>query len=300
MALISETSVEDERPMYGTTRIRFDRDLDTLLISHCEMTEDEEPYAPEYLREHAFYIQNLHNGPHALSMVPKINITLDIGVLVGPRFVGNRWAKWLTARPYSECLAQHGHFTVKLANTVISTTNTEIRSSGLFGMFGEERNVLIDIKDTAKIDQYESYFAQLKSAGGSCSDGYNYFPEQPANHILSTIGAARYGSEYGAPAESDGVSIEDDDDSSALSTVSSSIAKEDGAMALYLIKQAWLEANHCFEPAEDPLLPWTGDDMFRRWNDGHHVAKHWLSKLPTFSFVVMYTVTERKGMICEC
>ncbi|KAG6361245.1 hypothetical protein INS49_009469 [Diaporthe citri] len=291
-----EQSSEVEELLRGTTRIRFDPDLDTLFVNYCGMTADEEPYAGEDQLEHAIYLQELENGPHALSMMPKVNIMVDMCGLVGPR--RSSWAKWLTARPYSDCLAQHGHCTVMLANTVFSTTSTEIRLSGLFGMFGEERNVLIDIKDTSKIDQYESYIDQLESAGGSCSDGWNYFPEKAPRMVLS-IGAGRYGSGYGAPAESDGVRIEDGEEARALSIVNSSIAEEDGAMALHLIKQSWLEANHCFEPAEEPVLPWTGGEMFRKWNEEHHVAKHWLSKLPTFSFVVMYTVTESKGMVCD-
>lgn len=290
-------SDEREEHLYGTTRIRFNPDLDTLFANCCGMTDDEEPYAGDYLLENVKYLQDLKNGPHALSMMPKVNVMLDMGTLVGPR--GSSWAKWLTARPTSDCLAQHSHCTIMLANTVFWTTSTDIRSSELFGMFGEERNVLIDIKDTAKIDQYERYLDQLESVVGGCSDGWNYFPEdEPAHHTVAHIGAGRYGTEYGDLAESGRARTEAGEDSRALSRVHSRIAEEDGAMALYLIKQAWLEANHCFEPAEKPLLPWTGDGMFRKWDDNHHVAKRWLSKLPTFSFVVMYTVTERKGLVC--
>lgn len=295
MAFTNIISDEEEEILYETTRIRFDPDLDTLFVNYTGMPDDQEPYAGEDQLEDEIYLQNLHNGPYALSMMPKVNIVLDMQILVSPR-PGIRWAKYLSARPYSDCVAQHGHCTVKLANTVFSTTSAEIRSSGLFGMFGEERNVVIDIKDTAKIDEYESYIDQLESAGGNCSDASNYFPENnSANQILSNIGAGRYGSEYGALGESDGARIEDGEDTRALSTVHSSIAEEDSATALRLIKQSWLEANHCFEPAEDPRLPWTGDEKFRKWDDEHHVAKHWLSKLPTFSFVVMYMVTEKQG-----
>lgn len=298
VAFISIIAVEEEQFLRGTTRICFDPDLDTLFVNYCGITEDEEPYADEDQLEHQAYLQNLHNGPHALSMMPKVNIMLDMQALVG-LVPGSLWVKYLMARPYSDCVAQHGHCTIKLANTVFSTTSTEIRSSGLFGMFGEERNVLIDIKDTAKIDRYESYIDQLESAGGNCSDGWNYFPKNKSANRLWAIGAGLYGSEYGALAESDGARSEDGEDARALSTVHSSRAEEDGATALHLIKQSWLEANHCFEPAEDPLLAWTGDEKFRKWDDEHHVAKHWLSKLPTFSFVVMYTATERKGMLCN-
>ncbi|KAI7779940.1 hypothetical protein LA080_000152 [Diaporthe eres] len=281
-----------------TAIIRFDPDLDTLFVNFRGLTDDEEPEVEDLEREREIHLQNLHNGPYALAMMPKVNIMLGMVGLVGPRRRVSQ-TRWLTTRPYSDCLARHGHCTVKLATTSFSTTSTEIRSSGLFGMFGEERHILIDIKDTAKIDQYESYVDQLESAGGTRSRGWNYFPENEPAHCILSAGAGRYGTRYEARTKSDAVYVEDYEDARALSTVSSSIAEEDGTMALYLIKQAWLEANHCFEPAEDPLLPWTGDERFRKWDDEHHVAKHWLSKLPTFSFVVMYMVTERKDTVSD-
>lgn len=55
---------------------------------------------------------------------------------------------------------------------------------------------------------------------------------------------------------------------------------------------SWLQANKCFEPAHSPLVPWTGKVHERKWDDENTVVKHWLSKLPTFSFVVMFQVTE--------
>lgn len=283
---------------WGTVRIRFNPDLDTLFVNYRGLANDEEPEVDDLERES--YLQDLHNGPYALAMMPNVNIMLHLSSLVGPRQRGSlSKIRWLTTRPCSDCLVQHDHCTVRLATTMFSATSTEIRSSGLFGMFGEERHVVIDIKDTAKIDQYESYVDQLESAGGTRSHGWNYFPENEPAHFSLSAGAGRYRTRYETRAKPAGIYIEGGEDARALSMVSSSIAEEDGAMALYLIKQAWLEANHCFEPAEEPLLPWTGDEMFRKWDDEHHVAKHWLSKLPTFSFVVIYMVTERKDTVSD-
>lgn len=291
-------SVQWMEYLYTTTRIRFDPVLDTLLVNYSGATSDDDPV--EGHLEHETYLEGLRDGPYALAMSPKVNIVLDMDQLVGPRRDDTLVSdiRWLTTRPYSDCLTQRSHCTIRLATTKLTTTSQEIRSSGLFGMFGEERNVLIDIKDTAKIDRYEDYVYQLfprvrQNFTRSC----NYFPEAPGDEPLSgdlaCIGAGRYGTDYGAD---EGVRTDDwhtrDDDSEEPPTVFSTLAEKDAANAHALIKQTWLESHHCFEPADKPALPWTGNTKYRKWDDEHHVAKHWLSKLPTFSFVVMYTVSE--------
>lgn len=290
----------------GTTKILFNSKLDTLLVNYSGMTSDDD--ADDDVLDHERYLQGLTNGPYALAMKPEVNIVLDMEYVVGPRRIDSlSETKWLTTRPYSDCLTQHSHCTVKLATTVISTTSQKIRSSGLFGMFGEERSVLIDIKDTAKLEQYESYIDQLESeTGRALSHGWNYLPEgAPRVHPLAGVGAGRYGTRYGSDAravlddwrvqddyDSEDDNAGDDEDDEAPPTIFRSVAEKDGAIALTLIMQAWLEAHGCFEPADDPLVPWTGDVQFRKWDNEHHVAKYWLSKLPNFSFVVMYMVTE--------
>lgn len=293
----------------GTTKIRFNPKLDTLLVNYSGMTSDDD--ADDDVLDHEEYLQGLTNGPYALAMKPEVNIVLDMEYLVGPRRKNSLLeTRWLTSRPYSDCLTQRSHCTVKLATTVISTTSQEIRSSGLFGMFGEERSVLIDINDTAKLDRYESYIDQLESrTGRSLSRGWNYLPEgAPRDHPLAGIGAGRYGTRYGSDEravlddwryqsddDSDENDSSDDEDDEEPPRVFRSVAEKDAAIARTLIMQAWLEAHGCFEPANDPLVPWTGDAHFRKWDNEHHVAKHWLSKLPKFSFVVMYMATEDRS-----
>lgn len=289
-------SVEREQYFYKTTRIRFDPDLDTFLINYSGTTPDCDAAADH--RIHETHLESLPDGPYALAMKPNVNVVLDIENLVGPRYIDSLWMiRCLTARPYSDCLTQHSHCTVMLATTKLTTTSLEIRSSGLFGMFGEERNILIDINDTAKIDQYENFVDQVESRDGSSfSCASNYFPEDVrADNSLRDIGAGRYGTYYGA---GEGTITDDwhtrDDDGKTPPTVFSRIAEKDTANALSLIKQSWLEAHDCFEPPEEPLVPWTGDERHRQWDDEHHVAKHWLRKLPTFSFVAMYIVTDNR------
>lgn len=303
---ILSTPCQWRQRICGTTKIRFNWKLDTLLVNYSGMTPDDD--ADEDVLDHETYLQGLTDGPYALATKPEVNIVLDMEYLVGPRRNDSiSETRWLTSRPYYDCLTQRSHCTVKLATTVISTTSQEIRSSGLFGMFGEERSILIDINDTAKLDRYENYIDQLESRTGQVlSHGWNYLPEgAPRDHPLAGIGAGRYGTRYGSDEravlddwrfqgddDSDGNDSSNDEEDEARRRVFRSVAEKDRAIALTLIMQAWLEAHGCFEPANDPLLPWTGDAHFRKWDNNHHVAKHWLSKLPKFSFVVMYMATE--------
>lgn len=284
-------SLQWNQYLYGTTRIRFDADLDTLLVNYCGLTSDDEPHDPE--TEHHEYLEGLHDGPHALTMSPKVNVVLDMHALVGPRtehFSSQALTRWLTSRAYSDCLAHHSHCTVALASTEFSATGREIRASGLFRMFGEEREVLINIKDTAEIDQYESYIESL--VGDRSIRGDTYFPEWPraSKFPVSGMGTGRYESQTGWILHSDLHGQAYGKDWAPPTT--DSVAEQDAASALHLIKQTWLEAHHCFEPDDDPLVPWTGNVQYRKWDDEHHVVKHWLSKLPEFSFVAMYMVRE--------
>lgn len=274
---------------YGTERIRFDPVLDSLIINRRGLAADEEPCDPRGgLVEHHGYLEDLHNGPFALALDLKVNVILLMETLVGPRKRSRQSAiRWLTTRPYRDILTQRSHCTVLLATTCFFATKSEIKSSGLFGMFGEERTVIIDINDTAKIDQYESYSLRHRrsKAGNSRRYIFQYFPEDW--EVDDTKGAGRYSSFALWSLHSEGTHGKDD----AAIPRMLSVAEQDAASALLLIKQSWLEANHCFEPDDDPLVPWTGDVRQRKWDDEHPVAKYWLSKLPTFSYVVQYRVT---------
>jgi hypothetical protein len=251
---------------YGTTEIRFDLDLDTLLINHTGTLAGETLDTDH--ADHEDYLQNLHNGPFALAMNPKVNFILELDRLVGYRgmlgYSPSR-IKWLTARPYWDYLTQRRHCTVSLASTGFFAKELEIRSSGLFGMFGEERSVFIDINDKAKIDQFENYVRQPGREGIKHGYTNSHFPELAFAGTPVSIapkGSGRY-ARYGR-AVFDFGRAHGLEDTTQLPTVLSvaglhTPAEQDAASALYLIKQSWLEAHHCFEPAHNPLVPWTGN-----------------------------------------
>lgn len=276
----------------GTTRIRFDLDLDTLYVNYGGITSDEDPEDDH--RDHDEYLKGLVNGPYALVKRSNINFILEMECLVGPRnrdLVGEM--KWLTASPYQDCLIQHRACTVDLATTTFWATRSELRSSGLFGLFGEERYVFIDIRDTAKIDKYEKYIQGLEAGDHQPrKNGWSYFPEDE-EHLWSELwklGGSRYGTFWNSILGELRTEQLREDDEPRLRYVGA--AERDTSRALTLIKQSWLESKGCFEPEDSPTVPWTGDEFYRRWDDEHPVAKHYLSQLPTFHFVALYMATD--------
>lgn len=275
--------VSQEWRSYGQgTRIHFNPNLDTLLLNFCANAAPD-PHNP---------LESLANGPFALASMPKVNIVLEIELLAGARpsqsaRTRDRAIKWPISRPHHECITKRDHCDVRLATTAFSATSLEIRSSGLFGLCGDERQVLIDIRDTAKIDQYETFRRQLAARPGR-SRGINctFFPEiLPQTDQMKQLGAGRYSTHARATLDWYGMR-------QGGTGPDQMTSEQDTTSAIHLIKQAWLEANGCFEPHDNPILPWEGDRFDRIWDDEHHVAKHWLSKLPEFSFVVLYMVTE--------
>jgi hypothetical protein len=223
---------------------------------------------------HEAHLINLENGPLALATYPGVNIVLRMSFFVRPLGIDFRErSRFLTTGPVWDCLIRKSHCNILLAATLIATPKSETILSGLFGMFGEERMVFVDIHDTAKIDQLESYLSQLKQREKFLTlSEDSFFPDESSGYVVEPRGAGRYGSE--------------------ARSVLGYERKCEAKSALSVIKHSWLEANGCFKPAENPLLPWTGDSQRREWDDQHPVAKSWLSKLPTFSFVAMYQVTE--------
>lgn len=275
-----------------TTRIRFNLDLDTVLVNYSGITPDDDPEDDH--REHEEYLKDLQNGPYALVKRPNVKLILDMAYLVGPRHpdsVGE--IKWLTASPYQDCLIQHRHCTVELAITSFWATRQEVRSSGLFGLFGEERHVNIDIRHTAKIDQYERYIERLGAGDYQPRrNGWAYFPRGSTifHEELRSLGGKRYGTFWNSVLGAVRPGQQDEDGGDPAEFIDA--AERDASRALTLIKQSWLEFKGCFEPADSPPVPWTGDKLYRCWDDEHPVAKHYLSQLPTFNFVAMYMVLD--------
>lgn len=283
-----------------TTPIRFNLKLDRLYICHDSAA----------LNHREDHLKDLHNGPFALTMKPKVNLILEMRGLVYDRhhrrLLGPR-LPWRMSNHGYDILAQQSHCTIVLGRTMFLAKEPEIRESGLFGLFGEERTVLVDIHDTAKIDQFEAYIRQIQNKAPrlNAQGRSSFFPQWDQNarpEGWSCLGAGRYGS-CGATVfdqeRTNGTELAPTPPSVHSVAGKHSVAEQDAASARYLIQQAWLEANKCFEPARKPLVPYTGSKWHREWDSENHVVKHWLSKLPTLSFVVIYQVTEKEKTALE-
>ncbi|KAI3395174.1 hypothetical protein diail_1668, partial [Diaporthe ilicicola] len=91
----------DPRHFYGTRKIRFNLELDTVIINYSGkipgVVEDEED------TEHDAYLKSLPNGPFALALTPKANAVLDMGILADYR---ETTASGIMGNPYREILLQ--------------------------------------------------------------------------------------------------------------------------------------------------------------------------------------------------
>ncbi|KAL1846848.1 hypothetical protein Daus18300_014133 [Diaporthe australafricana] len=271
---------------YGTTTIQFNLKFDSLMLNYFGSDLDDNEDGAK--AQHDRYLESLPNGPYALAALSKIPAVLNIHHLVGPRLFP---VAWHMPRSYRAHLIRRDHCDVVLAGTQISLSDRDIRTSGLFGLFGEERHVLVDIADTAKIDRYEKYIRQSENEGrGVQNYGWSFYPQPELRpEPWGRRGCRRYGTRGRLidwrKTHPDGVKVPPAD---------FTVAAKDAAAALKVIKMSWLEANHCFEPEKWPAVPWTGDSLDRDWDDEHPVAKSHLSKLPRFSFLAMYTVKAAK------
>lgn len=211
-----------------TTGIRFDLNLDTLFICdriHRQAWKDDE---------------DRHNGAFALTMKPKVNLVLDMYGLA-PVCVPLYFWTFRMSYPYYDILAQKSHCTVVLAKTSFFAKESEIRTSGLFGLFGEERTVFVDIHDILKIDQFETDIRHLDPMDYRCNEiqeNDSFFRQQ---EDLLSLGPGRYGS-YGA-AFFDQARTHGRDYDPIPPLVHSvaglhSVVEQDAASARYLIQQS--------------------------------------------------------------
>ncbi|KAH8784898.1 hypothetical protein F5883DRAFT_635880 [Diaporthe sp. PMI_573] len=177
------------------------------------------------------------------------------------------------------CFLGRKNCTIILSETRLVKPMKSITSSGLFGLFGEERTVLVDVDDLDRIDYFDKKL-----------NGQDIHPRKWLEDPVMPGGVRRYSSHGTVDFRRAW-----DEDSPVVSAEERSqlIAKDKNEM-LRRVKLAWLKTNGCWaEPSTtDPyFLPFKrcrhsppGWDLL--FDEEHPTAKLWLDKLPAFSFAV--------------
>ncbi|KAI3401164.1 hypothetical protein diail_310 [Diaporthe ilicicola] len=175
------------------------------------------------------------------------------------------------------CFLGRKNCTVILSETRLIKPIESIISCGLFGLFGEERTVLVDVDDFERIDYFDKKL-----------NGQDIHPRRWTEATLMPGGVRRYGSHSTVDFQKTWT-----EDSPVVSTeVRALIIAKDKEEMLRRVKLAWLETNGCFEgtgqnnPGFVPSESKGYCDWDRVFDEEHPNAKPWLEKLPTFSFAV--------------
>lgn len=148
-----------------------------------------------------------------------------------------------------------------------------IVSCGLFGLFGEERTVFVDVDNLGRIDYFDK---KLNSLGALTDSWSEHFAE----------GGIRG---YSSHSNVDPGSLWDKDSPVTSAEERAQIIAKDKEQAISLIRQSWLEVNGCFNDTktDNPcFIPSEGEVYSRVFDEEHPKAKRWLDKLPAFSFAV--------------
>lgn len=206
-------------------------------------------------------------SPFCLAEARNVNLALDkeaIRNLVTSKKLADHW---LLGR--KKC-------TIILNETVLISTAKWIASCGLFGLFGEERTVLVDVDDFERIDYFDK-----KLNGEGLVDGEVLRPSVP----VPPDGIRRYSSHSNFNLEK--TWHEDSPLVSAEERVQ--IITEDKNMMTRQIRENWLEVNGCFDSTkldDASPVPSKGESGDRDFDEEHPNAQPWYRKLPAFSFAV--------------
>lgn len=175
------------------------------------------------------------------------------------------------------CLRGRKNCIIILEETIVIEPVERIVSCGLFGHFGEERTVLVDVDDLERIDYFDRKL-----------NGWHVVPRQRSvfRGLELPRGLRRYSS-HGTAAEFETAWCED---SPVVSNEErAQVIAEDKEKMLHEIKELWLEFNHCFDGTETDnpsFVPSEGERGDRVFDEEHPNAEPWYEKLPTFSFAV--------------
>lgn len=177
-----------------------------------------------------------------------------------------------------QCYLGRKSITIVLNETRLIKPAEWIASCGLFGIFGEERTVLVDPDDFERIDYFDR---KLNGQGMMDGEALDY------QDSVAPGGIRRYSSHGNLDLQTtwhEGAPLVSAEERAEV------IAKDKEAVVRRL-KYKWLAVNECFEFWNtDTFVPHEGWD--RVYDENHPNAKFWTDKLPAFSFVVRVRVQD--------
>lgn len=157
-----------------------------------------------------------------------------------------------------------------------------ITSCGLFGLFGEERTVLVDVDDLERVD----YFDRKLNGQLIIPDGRNV-----KRITIGNEGLRRYTLHSTVDFQEAWC-----EDSLVVSPEErAEVIEKDKKRILNHLTQLWLEINGCFEDTgvnSSSFVPSKGEFLERVFDEEHPNAKHWYDKLPAMSFAVRVHVRD--------
>lgn len=247
--LWEEKGFTDPRPVY------FDQRTDVLCISLEEwgMFQEKE--------------ECLEKGPYRLADGRNATVAFD-------EYAIYFLVMWERLANY--CLVGRKKCTIILEETTVIEPMEWIVSCGLFGLFGEERTVLVDVDNFELIDCFASKL-----------NDQNVLPGRRCriNRRALLRGLRRYSS-HGTV-----------DFRTAWCEQSPVVSAEERAQIIAkakeeimcTVRQLWLEINGCFDGTDldnPSFVPSNGERGYRDFDEEHPNARLWYEKLPAFSFAV--------------
>ncbi|POS73549.1 hypothetical protein DHEL01_v208054 [Diaporthe helianthi] len=204
--------------------------------------------------------QNFLDGRSPFYLVRNKNATLaidEVGI-----FSGLTWPRLL-----KQCLLDRKKCIIILNETTIVKPAEWITSCGLFGLFGEERTVLVDVDDLTRIDYFDG-----KLNGQGMTDAKPLLGEMP----ITPGGIRRYSSHSNFDIQA----TWQHDSPLVSAETRAEIIERDKKEMTRRIQLYWLIAN------DSPGVSLNGAIWDGKYDEKNPKVKFWLDKLPTFTFAV--------------
>lgn len=233
----------DPRPVY------FDHRSDVLYISLEEW--------PNFKEIKSY----LERGPYCLADSREVTVALD-EVAIDCLFTWDRLTDY--------CLVGRKNCTIILDEMTVIEPVERIVSCGLFGLFGEERTVLVDVDDFEQMEYFDRKLNGRHVVPGEGNLMRRIFPHSSLGTVNSWTAWCN-------------------DSTVVNSEECAQIIAEDKEKMIRDIRELWLEFNGCFDGTEmdhSSFVPSEGEPGCRVFNEEHPNAKPWYEKLPVFSFAV--------------